>query len=194
MKLQIWDFAGSDRFVSISKSRLEEAHGIIIVFDITNQESFQDLERHWGQELAKHKLKPGVARILVANKVDLADRRVVDPNSAKQVAEEYGGKYIETSAKMSTNVNQMFETIARDMFVEWQKNQKPDHWREEEKKSSKRKCILQEAAPQTYLNISNSKNRFHSHLLPSLLQFSRSALFIYRYLLYDLQQQNNNKG
>ena len=100
--MQIWDLAGSDRFVSISKSRLEEAHGIIIVFDITNQESFQDLERHWGQELAKHKLKPSVARILVTNKVDLADRCVVDPNSAKQVAKEYGGKYIGTSAKMLT--------------------------------------------------------------------------------------------
>jgi small GTP-binding protein len=141
VKLQIWDFAGSERFVSITKSRFEEANGIIIVYDITNQESFEDIERYWGQELSKHKIKPGVARILVGNKVDLGDRRIVDSAKAKTLSEEYGCKFIETSAKMSTNVNQLFETIARDVLVEWQKNQKPDHWREAQIK--KKKCILQ---------------------------------------------------
>jgi Ras-related protein Rab-1A len=143
VKLQIWDIAGSGRFASIQKTRFEEAHGIVMVYDLTNLESFEDIERHWGQELAKIKLKPSVSIILVGNKSDLQERRIVDTSKAKTFAEEYGAKFVETSAKVGTNVAAMFETVARDIKIALEKNQpSPDSWRETDKGKQKKKCLV----------------------------------------------------
>lgn len=113
IKLQIWDTAGQERFRTITSSYYRGAHGIIVVFDVTDQESFNNVKQ-WLNEIDRY-ANENVNKLLVGNKVDLAAKRVVDFNTAKAFADEIGVPYIETSAKNSTNVEQAFMTMAAEI-------------------------------------------------------------------------------
>merc|ERR1712023_164091 len=75
VKLQIWDTAGQERFRTITSSYYRGAHGIIIVYDVTDKESFQNV-KHWLQEIEKY-ANDGVVMLLVGNKSDLQSKKVV---------------------------------------------------------------------------------------------------------------------
>ena len=94
IKLQIWDTAGQERFKTITTSYYKGAHAILVVFDITDRDSF-DHVRNWMADIDKFG-KEGVLRILVGNKCDLAHNRQVTMEEAKEIANKYGIKYIET--------------------------------------------------------------------------------------------------
>ena len=98
IKLQIWDTAGQERFKTITTSYYKGAHAILIVFDITDHDSFDHI-RNWMADIDKF-AKEGVLRILVGNKCDLQNERKVSVEEAKQIANKYGIEYIETSAKI----------------------------------------------------------------------------------------------
>ena len=84
IKLQIWDTAGQERFKTITTSYYKGAHAILIVFDITDRDSF-DHVRNWMADIDKF-AKEGVLRILVGNKCVLAERRQVTMEEAKEIA------------------------------------------------------------------------------------------------------------
>eukprot|EP01130_Rhizamoeba_saxonica_P000341 TRINITY_DN1030_c0_g3_i2.p1 TRINITY_DN1030_c0_g3~~TRINITY_DN1030_c0_g3_i2.p1 ORF type:complete len:205 (-),score=67.76 TRINITY_DN1030_c0_g3_i2:127-741(-) len=110
VKLQIWDTAGQERFRTITSSYYRGAHGIIVVYDITNEDSFNNVKK-WLQEIERY-AADDVQRILVGNKCDLVNERKVGFEDAKDMADMLAITFIETSAKDCTNVEQAFETMA----------------------------------------------------------------------------------
>lgn len=113
IKLQIWDTAGQERFRTITSSYYRGAHGIIIVYDVTDQESFNNV-RQWLQEIDRY-ASENVNKLLVGNKSDLTAKKVVDSATAKQFADQLGIPSLETSAKNATNVEQAFLTMASEI-------------------------------------------------------------------------------
>jgi len=112
-KLQIWDTAGQERFRTITSSYYRGAHGIIIVYDVTDVESFNNV-RQWLYEIDRYASEE-VNKLLVGNKCDLTDKIVVDNEVAGQFAESIGMKFLTTSAKAATNVEQAFLTMATEI-------------------------------------------------------------------------------
>ncbi|KAH7302370.1 hypothetical protein KP509_23G069500 [Ceratopteris richardii] len=110
IKLQIWDTAGQERFRTITSSYYRGAHGIIIVYDVIDQESFNN-EKHWLNEIDRY-ASENVKKLLVGNKCDLIAKKVVDTQTAKAFADEIGIPFLETSAKNATNVEESFMTMA----------------------------------------------------------------------------------
>ena len=106
IKLQVWDTAGQERFRTITSSYYRGAHGIIVVFDVTDQESFNNVKQ-WLQEIDRYAYE-NVDKLLVGNKCDLTDKKVVEYISAKAYADQLGISFLETSAKNATNVEQVF--------------------------------------------------------------------------------------
>ncbi|GMM47164.1 Rab family GTPase [Pichia kluyveri] len=113
IKLQIWDTAGQERFKTITSSYYRGAHGIIIVYDVTDQESFDNVNQ-WLQEIDRYGTS-NVQKLLVGNKCDLTDKKVVDYAVAKEFADSRGLKLLETSAAESTNVEQAFILMSKQI-------------------------------------------------------------------------------
>ena len=113
IKLQIWDTAGQERFRTITSSYYRGAHGIIIVYDITDMESFNNVKT-WLQEIEKF-ASDNVNKLLVGNKSDLTAQRQVDTQVAKEFADSLGIPFLETSAKTSTNVEQAFNKMTAEI-------------------------------------------------------------------------------
>jgi Ras-related protein Rab-1A len=113
VKLQIWDTAGQERFRTITSSYYRGAHGIIVVFDVTEIETFNNVKT-WLKEIQQY-ASENVSILLVGNKCDIVDRRVVEESVAIEFAKNENIHYIETSAKNATNVNEAFESIAKQI-------------------------------------------------------------------------------
>merc|ERR1711934_251512 len=113
IKLQIWDTAGQERFRTITSSYYRGAHGIIVVYDVTDQASFGNVKQ-WLQEIDRYACE-NVNKLLVGNKCDLTTKKVVDYNTAKEFADGLGIPFLETSAKSSTNVEDAFVTMATEI-------------------------------------------------------------------------------
>lgn len=114
VKLQIWDTAGQERFRTITTAYYRGAMGIALVFDVTDERSFNNV-RNWIQNTEQFATE-GVTKILIGNKCDVVgDRRQVERQRAEALAAEYGLKYVETSAKARINVDEAFFTLAKDI-------------------------------------------------------------------------------
>jgi len=113
IKLQIWDTAGQERFRTITSSYYRGAQGIILVYDCTDMESFQNVKQ-WMGEIDRYACE-NVNKLLVGNKTDLVDEKVVETQVAKEFADSMDIPFIETSAKNATNVEQCFQTMASDI-------------------------------------------------------------------------------
>ncbi|KAF1744813.1 hypothetical protein MXB_78, partial [Myxobolus squamalis] len=114
IKLQIWDTAGQERFRTITSSYYRGAHGIIIVYDITDKESFSNVTQ-WLEEVKKY-AKEEVQKILVGNKVDLESKRAVDFETAKAFADQNGLTLLETSSRTSINVEKAFQSMTEEIL------------------------------------------------------------------------------
>jgi len=110
IKLQIWDTAGQERFRTITSSYYRGAHGIIVVYDVTDYESFNNVKQ-WLHEIDRYACE-NVNKLLVGNKSDLESKRAVQTDTAKEFADALGIEFLETSAKNSTNVEKAFHTMA----------------------------------------------------------------------------------
>ena len=114
VKMQIWDTAGQERFKNIISSYYRGAHGILLLYDVTDKESFKNIS-NWLIEIEKNASK-NILRILIGNKCDLEDKRVITHAQGKEFADTYGLKFIETSAKKNLNVSEAFETLGRELM------------------------------------------------------------------------------
>jgi len=110
VKLQIWDTAGQERFQNITTSYYRGAHCIILVYDITQLETFEHVHK-WHRQIQEHS-NNNVQILLVGNKSDLQENRQVPYEDAETMAQQLGISVFETSAKDSTNVDQAFYHIA----------------------------------------------------------------------------------
>ena len=113
IKLLTWDTSGQERFRAITEAYYRGAGGIIFIYDVTKQTSFDRVE-HWLVDISKHARKD-VPRLLIGNKSDLSDKRVVDYITAKQYADSVNMPFIETSAKCAANVEQAFVIMASQL-------------------------------------------------------------------------------
>ena len=110
IKLEIWDTAGQERFRTLTSSYIRGAHGIIVVYDTTDNETFKHVKT-WLDEIDRY-ASENVNKLLVGNKSDLTPKRQVDTSVAKAFAEELNIPFLETSAKNATNNDYAFESIA----------------------------------------------------------------------------------
>lgn len=108
--LQIWDTAGQERFRTITSSYYRGAHGIIVVYDTTDLESFNNVKQ-WLHEIDRY-ASENVNKLLVGNKSDLTSKREVSFDQAKEFADSLGIEFVETSAKNATNVEKAFMMMA----------------------------------------------------------------------------------
>ncbi|KAL1236036.1 Ras-related protein Rab-8A [Trichinella spiralis] len=120
IKLQIWDTAGQERFRTITNAYYRGAMGILLVYEITNEKSFENI-KNWVRNIEEH-ASANVEKIILGNKCDMEDKRQVSRERGAQLAIEYGVKFMETSAKANINVESAFFTLARDIKAKAQKN------------------------------------------------------------------------
>eukprot|EP00939_MAST-03C_sp_MAST-3C-sp1_P000032 g32.t1 len=113
VKLQIWDTAGQERFRTITSSYYRGAQGIIIVYDVTDSESYGNV-RQWLHEIDRYASEE-VKKLLVGNKCDLEEKRAVEQEKSTAFAKELGMLFLETSAKQATNVEQAFMAMAKEI-------------------------------------------------------------------------------
>jgi Ras-related protein Rab-8A len=113
IKLQIWDTAGQERFRTITTAYYRGAMGILLVYDITNEKSFENIKT-WIKNIEQH-ASADVEKMILGNKCDMEDKRKISTEQGKQLADEYGVKFMETSAMNRTNVEQAFTEIATDI-------------------------------------------------------------------------------
>mmetsp|Transcript_5615 Transcript_5615/g.8549 ORF Transcript_5615/g.8549 Transcript_5615/m.8549 type:complete len:206 (-) Transcript_5615:234-851(-) len=113
IKLQIWDTAGQERFRTITTSYFRGAQGILLVYDVTDRQTFTSI-RNWVAQIQMH-ADVNVNKILIGNKCDMQDQRVVTTAEGEALAKEYNIHFFETSAKQDTNVETAFITIATDV-------------------------------------------------------------------------------
>ncbi|XP_068169643.1 ras-related protein Rab-8B-like [Antennarius striatus] len=114
VKLQIWDTAGQERFRTITTAYYRGAMGIMLVYDICNEKSFENI-KNWIRNIEEH-ASSDVEKIILGNKCDMTDRRQVSKDRGEKLAIDYGIKFLETSAKSSLNVEEAFYTMGRDIL------------------------------------------------------------------------------
>uniref|UniRef100_A0A7M4E0G6 small monomeric GTPase n=2 Tax=Crocodylus porosus TaxID=8502 RepID=A0A7M4E0G6_CROPO len=113
VKFEIWDTAGQERYHSLAPMYYRGAQAAIVVYDITNEESFARA-KNWVKELQRQ-ASPNIVIALAGNKADLANKRAVDFQEAQVYADDNSLLFMETSAKTSMNVNEIFMAIAKKL-------------------------------------------------------------------------------
>lgn len=111
VKLQVWDTAGQERFKTITTAYYRGAMGILLVYDVCDEKSFNNI-RSWYANVQQH-ASENVVLILVGNKSDMTEKRVISYEQGKELADELGIPFIEASAKTRDNVEETFFSLAR---------------------------------------------------------------------------------
>ena len=110
VKLQVWDTAGQEQFHSVASSYFRNAHGILLVYDVTSAQSFLQMSR-WIERVSRI-ASPTVKMVLIGNKCDREESiRVIDKSKGEMLAKELDIPFLETSAKNDYNVDVMFELV-----------------------------------------------------------------------------------
>eukprot|EP01084_Bolivina_argentea_P284344 487301_1 len=132
VKLQICDTSGAHNFGTISKAFYRQAHGVLIVYDCTKQTSFDNVIS-W-IEKANMQVADKAWKMLVANKCDLEDQRIISIDQGERLAVEYNMKHMECSAKTGDKVASIFKITAQYLLSAWEEN-KPQN-------ASKCSCVM----------------------------------------------------
>jgi Ras-related protein Rab-1A len=113
VRFVIWDLAGQAQFKRVRQSYLSNAEAGILVYDVTRKDTFDSLDS-WHKEIKS--VSPGISLILVGNKIDLTEDRVVSSEEGEELANNLSLSYIETSAKTGENINDAFKMLALQMI------------------------------------------------------------------------------
>ena len=136
VKIQIWDTAGQDRFRSITKNYYKGANGIILIYDITNRKTFENVS-NWINQI-KEEVSEKVTIIFVGNKIDDEEHRAVQTEEGKNLANELGLMFFECSAKSGENIDSTFNELVKKTVENYTKVNKGASLRKG--KSGKKGC------------------------------------------------------
>jgi len=114
IKLQIWDTAGQERFHTITTSYYRGAMGIMLVYDITNAKSFDNIAK-WLRTIQEH-ANVEVEKMILGNKCDMDDKRVISKERGETIARENSVKFLETSAKTNVNIERAFTELSESIL------------------------------------------------------------------------------
>ena len=104
VKVQLWDTAGQDKFRAITRNYYKGARGIILIYDVTNIKSFENIKK-WINEI-KEEISEKVTIVLIGNKIDNEGERKISKDQGEKLANEYGVTFFETSAKTGQGINE----------------------------------------------------------------------------------------
>ena len=146
LSLEIWDTAGQERYHALSPLFYRDAEAGIVVFDLTDQESF-DRAQKWIDELKKAR-GDAIHIAIAGNKVDLVDKRVVSNADALRLAQSINATYFETSAKTAENIDALFSSIS-DHIVNQILAANQANGENDQKKSLRASIRFDQAQPQS---------------------------------------------
>ena len=109
IKLQIWDTAGQDRFRAITKNYYKGAHGILLIYDITSIQTYENV-KNWIAQI-REEASPHIVIYIIGNKIDMVEERKIKTEEGQKLANEFHLQFYETSAKTGENVNETFESL-----------------------------------------------------------------------------------
>ena len=136
VKVQLWDTAGQDKFRAITRNYYKGASGIILLFDVTNIKSFENIKK-WINEI-KEEISEKVSIILIGNKIDNANERKISKEQGEKLASEIGVKFFETSAKTGEGINECVFYLVKKIFEN--DPEVKNKGRNLKHKSNKRRC------------------------------------------------------
>jgi len=114
LTVKIWDTAGQERFRTITHTFYKQAEGVLLVFDVTDRMSYENLHT-WVNSIHEH-ADESIIKYLIANKIDLTEERKVTKEEGQKMAQQYKMKYFETSAKSNINVTESIESLVKDIY------------------------------------------------------------------------------
>ncbi|XP_035252785.1 RAB3D, member RAS oncogene family, b isoform X2 [Anguilla anguilla] len=141
IKLQIWDTAGQERYRTITTAYYRGAMGFLLMYDITNEDSFSAVQ-DWATQIKTYSWDNAQV-VLVGNKSDLEEERVVPTEGSRQLANELGFHFFEASAKDNVNVRQAFERLVDVIYEKMNESADGDQ------STSGRAAALQDTPPDT---------------------------------------------
>ena len=109
IKVQLWDTAGQDKYRTIAKNYYKGSHGILLLYDITKQSSFDNI-REWVRDI-KEEVNEKAILFLIGNKIDMEDQRKIPKEKGVELAEEFKIPFFEASAKSGENVDEAFKAL-----------------------------------------------------------------------------------
>lgn len=122
IKLQVWDTAGQERFRSLPRKYYQHADGILLMYDVTNRDSFQNVAK-WMKDITENSKRKTII-YLVGNKIDLVDQKVVEFSEALEMATKYNTHLYEISCKYDINVSEVLKKLTYEIYKDNMKNKK----------------------------------------------------------------------
>ena len=113
IRVQLWDTAGQEKYRAITKSLFTKVQGILTLYDISNEDSFKNL-KNW-VKMIKEECN-NVQLLMIGNKNDLEDERIISTEEATEYAKSQKMGYIETSSKTGENVNKAIEIMCKKIL------------------------------------------------------------------------------
>jgi len=125
IKAQVWDTAGQERFRALAKSYYRGAVGALLVYDITNYESFKNVKK-WLKEVRDF-AEPHLTAMLIGNKTDLEETRAVKVEEGTELAQSEKLGFLETSAKSNSNIDEAFTKLVNEILERLEKEPPTNH-------------------------------------------------------------------
>ena len=113
IKFDIWDTAGQEKYRSLTKLFYKDSSAAILVYDITRQDSFDELKNYWAKQITEETTNSKIILVVDANISDLSEKEVVDELKVRKFPEEINALFCISSAKSSIGINELFLEIAK---------------------------------------------------------------------------------
>lgn len=139
IKVQLWDTAGQDRYRTIAKNYYKGSHGILLLYDVTKTNSFENI-REWIRDIREEVYEKAII-FLIGNKIDKKEDRKIQTEQGAKLAEEFNLPFFEASAKSGENVDEIFKALYKkisEVYIELQKEKGTKL--SSNKKKKKKKC------------------------------------------------------